>query len=728
MAANEGDCMLKPPEDGNGFRFVGLFPPTIYHTDSGCGRKHHTGYAYRSKGSKASILLRGLGLPLFQKTSRTSGPGCERPKIALWKSRPVALLHAVIHILPVSAAIAITVVNCVGIYVGLEAAWLPTLQFLAKAVEMLMQASIAAVCFTYLRHELVHHALPFGALFSAFQTNHLSYLWSLEFWGTVTSKGFASPRKFVFLLFVPLSILLSATVGPSFAVALIPRDSAFPAGTAAIWLDGTRKEIFSASLGTDNVPDNCTLSPAYPLVGDACPFSEWPAIAVMLSDYPGYAGQRWNSLQSQTATRQLFLDVTTEQSVKSVYATSQQAAVTEALQAVADLWTAAVSGYPSGGNPSRFGSYYNFYHKLDALQPYVMARCLSNSMEAYTSRRFAFPARQSAWTDEHGHWTVTNFTVEPNYELGAADNPSYHLSWVDLPRVVFANISIGAIITPPRTSNQTETELLACSIYAGWGAASVNLTASSTDIIGSEFPPFSSENAFLWSMDWVAITKEWAQSLTPPISGHNTTVDGAIYDTMVDELDPSNQDATHAAYPHEAVVASLIANGMARTGFDTPILGIHNDTTFSSETTEQWLTGINSNIFAVDPSTVSDRYHFIITTTITGRAYTTDGVPIKLAFAVLLSYSLYAFIHLCYAGISGISSSSWNSIAELVALALNSAQTDRLRNTAAGITGLEVFREPVRVCAVNGDHLELVFQDKARPRVAYSQVKANRLY
>lgn len=57
-------------------------------------------------------------------------------------------------------------------------------------------------------------------------------------------------------------------------------------------------------------------------------------------------------------------------------------------------------------------------------------------------------------------------------------------------------------------------------------------------------------------------------------------------------------------------------------------------------------------------------------------------------------------------------SSSWESISELVALVILSAPTERLRNISAGINILSVFREMVYVRAAAGDdHLEIMFEN-----------------
>ena len=71
-----------------------------------------------------------------------------------------------------------------------------------------------------------------------------------------------------------------------------------------------------------------------------------------------------------------------------------------------------------------------------------------------------------------------------------------------------------------------------------------------------------------------------------------------------------------------------------------------------------------------------------------------------------------------YLGSTGISSGSWDSVAEVVALAMNSSPTQHLQNTCSGIIGVKPFRTRVRILATASqvgekqDHLELVFGEK----------------
>ena len=147
------------------------------------------------------------------------------PKIPLGRNRARALGHFLLfHAIPLGGAMALIIVNIKTRFYGSDGKWIAALQFVAKAHELLMQFSVVTVMIAYLQYLLVHSkSVPFGALFSAYQVTQMSYLWSSEFRAAATASGFAGPMKFLFVLFVPFSILLAAGVGPSSAIAMQPR-------------------------------------------------------------------------------------------------------------------------------------------------------------------------------------------------------------------------------------------------------------------------------------------------------------------------------------------------------------------------------------------------------------------------------------------------------------------------------------------------------------------------
>lgn len=89
--------------------------------------------------------------------------------------------------------------------------------------------------------KLVENVVPFGALSGAIQATQLSYLWSLDYFSVWQFKSFRGRRKAIFVVALPMLIGLTALVGPSSAVLMIPRS-----GSPYTALDVTKYANISA--------------------------------------------------------------------------------------------------------------------------------------------------------------------------------------------------------------------------------------------------------------------------------------------------------------------------------------------------------------------------------------------------------------------------------------------------------------------------------------------------
>lgn len=200
--------------------------------------------------SFCKTVLRALGLPIllhtFEFVRHPLGKGFHEPlKVAIHRNRSLALVRAVIHLIPVSAALCEIILNWNTYYVGAVSYSQATYQLLAKVHELFIQASIAAVLFSCIRYELAFgEGMPFGLLLSGLQITQVSYLWSMEFWGSLRSGLRCSIRRFLTLVLVALCILLASVCGPSSAVLLIPRSQYWPGGNTDIWINGTYAELW----------------------------------------------------------------------------------------------------------------------------------------------------------------------------------------------------------------------------------------------------------------------------------------------------------------------------------------------------------------------------------------------------------------------------------------------------------------------------------------------------
>lgn len=112
-----------------------------------------------------------------------------------------------------------------------------------------------------------------------------------------------------------------------------------------------------------------------------------------------------------------------------------------------------------------------------------------------------------------------------------------------------------------------------------------------------------------------------------------------------------------------------------------------------------------------------------------GWTYTVDEITTKLSVCVMLVYCILVLAHMIYSVFSGVSSTAWDSVAELLVLAMNSSSTEILQNTCAGIVGKKVFETHVRILATDKQHLELVFGEETEAtKGSMSSVMINEEY
>ena len=341
------------------------------------------------------------------------------------------------------------------------------------------------------------------------------------------------------------------------------------------------------------------------------------------------------------------------------------------------------------------------------------------------------------------------------------------LRWVELPQDPFNGTAIGAIaLLPQQPSTNTTQEMLICNIGAGWGLSTVNTstvgggatTVHSEIDIGvlyasegtvrnnSKYSENLSESEALASIQTgpffelpafpqrpIIITEGWASYLNPTLSDLNTTV----FNSVVGSILPGNAQPQSMAAIAQIILAGMVANGLSRIGATSQLQGnarqvVEPDGSIGLDG-NYWFAGKGNNVFQVDPAETKGWLKFRVSSTVEGYAYNTHEPTSKVAISILLAYCVVAVAHIFYAGISGISSTCWDSIAEVTALAVNTTPTRALRNTCAGITEMNIFKLPVRVLAMrdaegDGEHLELVFGDVDEKTVESRTIKANRVY
>ncbi|KAJ5701047.1 hypothetical protein N7488_008595 [Penicillium malachiteum] len=109
---------------------------------------------------------------------------------------------------------------------------------------------------------------------------------------------------------------------------------------------------------------------------------------------------------------------------------------------------------------------------------------------------------------------------------------------------------------------------------------------------------------------------------------------------------------------------------------------------------------------------------------VTGYAFSSNGPTAIVAIVILLIYCVVAISHTLHVCFTCRSSSSWDSIPEIVALAIQSPPTKVLKNTGAGISTKNIFKHDVQIRDVDG-RVQLMFDDT---KIGSLSVEENKEY
>lgn len=571
-------------------------------------------------------------------------------------------------------------------------------------------------------------AIPFGAIFAGLQTTNISYLWSLEFIGALSADWLPRPRRCKLALFIGFNIILAASAGPSIAIALIPRKQPFPFGTVSVWFQGSENDLFPFQLNESHVPSSC-FTKSRASSGTAayleCPWRALPTVLDVVKtasaiELPG-VGKYMNdgdirpiSIASKdlgdinrsmpltlgpNKTESPFLYFDDERWQQDTWAVT---ATTKGLLQAYIATSMQTRNGPHSTIP-KFTEVEGFSRLITmrSKQAVAWTQC-KEILNPYDTQHVEFPGVQNR-----------SLVDIPDIK------PSLHwrLIWADVdPKEL--PISIAAIVVPPSsllattpiTRNETfgmpsSCNAFACTIAATW--------VDDILVIMDGNPPRAKSNITAWPRMAVKISSKWANLLLPnwtPSNNSNTT--------LLDTTMPPALEERRANVTTEDLLSGLIVAAMSQTLTAAwNILGNPNNSTmlqriynYDAEPTKIQ-NGTVQNPWGVSPTDPRCGFRLDAEFTSEGLAYSPRGISMIIALVVLFAYSLYVFFSIVYIlSICPESSSAWDSISELTALAILSTPTDRLWNTSAGIETLSAFREPVNIRATKDNKLEIVFE------------------
>ncbi|KAF2111077.1 hypothetical protein BDV96DRAFT_634875 [Lophiotrema nucula] len=684
-------------------------------------------------------LLRSIGLHILGTTEQY-----ERPKPVVETSFLQALARTSIHIVPALTSITIIGLNFGHLYLGRNipgtlidnSITLAIFQVLAKLQELMIVASLATVVFHVIRHELtLGGGLPFGFLSSGFSFAQISWFWSPDFWGAL--RGRISPwAKIRVAALLSVCGIIAATAGPSAAVLLVPRQQDWDAGGSDFYLRGREEDIFprNVTVAESDLPSVCFGADATNYA--MCPSGGYQSLAMHFSWLPLIKNDKNLlplpiSIFGQFASQSVTIASTTanvptirlQGSIRGI--ACQTVAIGPYLsvamyqsQLLAD-WSSISGNLPWQANKVSHASrsQYRYWFGLSqyARSKIPTVRTMCSVGQNLTKRA-----------------TTVDFPVMPEYACPSGvqsvdisqlndtiPTTSLRTTWVHLPAAV-GQTSAGLLIETPWNSQDDSRIVVGCSLDARWHHGSVDGTQGNTAVSGPDTQwGTKSELATpfrpLLGDDWVPIHLDdsWLSLLSPKATARN--VDGTT----------TNLTTLETLLSNSALTDNLTRLDNQISTWNTPVIGSSNRTIylewvtslFIADGLSRWrtdkalnMTGPTSNWELLDygkrdgfddrlldrkpslrPPNNTAFVTFPARITINGLAYKAQSTTDYLAIAVLLTHMLLALIHTMWILSHRKSSSAWDSIGEMLALAYNSIPSSALGNTSAGIRCLKTF-------------------------------------
>ncbi|KAH7327309.1 hypothetical protein BKA65DRAFT_510347 [Rhexocercosporidium sp. MPI-PUGE-AT-0058] len=686
------------------------------------------------KISRVRKLYQSLGLEsvflLIQKIR--GGSGVEEEKIVILHDFRTAFYVSLLHILPAATAITLLVLNWRGAYIGSELSGTRGqdnlkflgLQFAAKMLELTAVASLSCIMFALIRHQLFHGGMPFSAITSGFEFSKISLLWSREFAATC-STGFKSlPEKYLLISSTVIFTLIAATIGPSAAVAALPVRQDWKAGGTTFYVDKNFQELYPSVLDVFPSSEKACTS----FQNDSCFGSNHNLIAAELLSYwpsiralpPNFNLGQLMPENTLIAGRQALHKLAVRFRGPFIFTpeitvtTTPSSIISDALSTTARFWGLANADFCSSRRSPSFCYYSDIFYSIDALQPITFVKCNQNII----NDTLQFPR-----LDKSSDFPLVSLE---NHTLGSMDwfasstknRTTTNLTWINLPETTFGSSSLGAVVALPGDKSIDIPELvLSCTIDARWANATVVASFLGGPMVVSGIPKEwfgkgrlkKRKSELVWPQ--VKISPTWAQHLDTILGEPELSAFQILSNSVGKSSGLSRAHSPVEAV--EAIISIMVTEGMARIQstavIQGPLVGPNRLQWTRQLLPAKGVFGPGGSAFNFTPAVDDQSVKFEMKTTVNGYGYGPTTATI-LSSIVLAVYVLIAFIFLIYSMVfSQTTSSSWDSITELVALAMNSTPSSALHNTGAGIACLRTLKQPVTV-GVAGDCLQLIFK------------------
>ncbi|CAG1977385.1 unnamed protein product [Fusarium graminearum] len=680
------------------------------------------GTKVKPEGWRLKTILKKWRIQILDVSARKK----RKRQVPIVKDRLTAILAALVHLPAISGIIVLSFYIFKNYYVGKELEGIPNydvekklgIQLAAKLMEMFIVLSLNAIVFSMIRHEFtIGQSVPYGALVAGQQISEVSFLWSQEFFSILGGKFSQTWKKIGFVLTVFVCTIMALGASSLSAVAMMPQEGDWRAGGSFVYFNGTREEMFPAV-----VTEAHTIGSACNVTGnELCPSWQWDVINTQLISKIRLSGVLNNGLfirrppneilvagYSSTLVN-LVVDIREKwfnlNSPNHTVARMPHLGPAEACVTTSLHWEQAADD-SAKRKQTRFNNFKKVAHKLSAPVPITNTRCELTSVKDAKAKTLLFPdfvtfppTTLDVKRDFISDWLSDTLT----------DLKKPEVFWFDSAPVI-ANTSVGVVVAVPSNKSKEAADVYGCMVDARW--ITTDLSGDAVALTSKGYPPFSGAIATSLGGSWIGspgygqrvhLAPSFAKYLNPLDTGSNRTI---IHEMLLNSgVWTPNGEGSKSAEHLEAIIGALAANGLARS---TP--NISAVTTLADPDGEWWKSFMpqDSKVFGPggSPYAVSDedKKRFFGTemeTWVTGFAFADNSLTMKGAMAVFYVYALLIVVYSIWSIWSGITSSSWESVPDLLALALADRESGPSSGNLSG-GSLDVMKENFCVSADGG--------------------------
>ncbi|KPM39415.1 hypothetical protein AK830_g7171 [Neonectria ditissima] len=616
-------------------------------------------------------------------------------EVPIVKDRFAALLTCLIHVPAIAGIITLSFYIFKNYYIGKELEGPPDydiqkklgIQFAAKLMELFIVLSLTSIIFAIIRHEFtLGEGVPYGALVAGQQITDISFLWSEEFLTIVNGKFSRIWKKLAFIAITIIFAILALGASSLSAVVMMPQEDDWRAGGSLVWANATYDDIFPIELDANN-----TLGSLCNVTGNSlCPSWEWdvlnhqlvsklPTSSQIIDGIIGPRPPRSFVLSGATTLAKLNIDVRekvfNKNSPNHTVVSMPHFVVSDSVVLSSLDWELASDAASHTGN-YRFNLYSKIEHRLTGPQPITHTRCYRSSMSSDDLTTASVPDVRS-WEYPAMNITSENITDWMSATLPDLERPQ--VLWFDPDTDLSANASVGILVAVPTDDKDKDIDLYGCMIDARWIATTI--TGDAVSLLGEGTPPFSDALATSLGGSWILsptygqkihIRPSFAQYLNPFDTRTNHSI---IHELLLTSgIWTSKGKGSRSEMHLEAILGALATNGLARSAPYTSAM-----TTLADPDGEWWknfmpqggqVFGPGGNPYAVSDEDQARYFRTEMETWITGFAFADNSLTMRGAMAVFYVYVAFVVAFSVWSVWTGITSSSWESVPELLALSL----------------------------------------------------------